>query len=152
MFRKLLPLLLLFSVIGGVQAQKISLSGYVRDAESGELLIGATVTLVNQKQGTYTNEYGYYSLSAPLDSVVVRYTFTGYAGVERRILVTKSERLDVELSPVDKELDVVVIEANSLEEKLTSTQMSMDNLSALEAKKIPALFGEVDVDQVEVVW
>ena len=59
MFRKLLPLLLLFSVIGGVQAQKISLSGYVRDAESGELLIGATVTLVNQKQGTYTNDYGY---------------------------------------------------------------------------------------------
>lgn len=145
MFRKT-PLLLLFLLIcGSLHAQKISLSGYVRDAESGELLIGATVNLVNQKQGTYTNEFGYYSISAPADSVLMRFTSTGYQGVEKRILVTKSERIDIELKPVDKELDVVVIEANSLSEKLTSTQMSMDQLSGVEAKKIPALFGEVDI-------
>jgi hypothetical protein len=145
MLRKM-PLLLLFSLVCTfLHAQKTSLSGYVRDAESGELLIGATVTLVNQNQGAYTNEYGYYSLSAPLDSVLIRYTFTGYAGIEKRVKLTQSERIDVELSPKDKELDAIVIEANSLEEKLTSTQMSMDQLSVIEAKKIPALFGEVDV-------
>lgn len=145
MFGKtLLSLLLVLSFVG-VHGQKATLSGYVRDAETGELLIGATVNLVVQKQGTYTNEYGFYSITVPNDSVVVRYTFTGYEGVEKRMLIDKSLQLDIELAPVGKTLDDVVIEANSLEDKLKSTQMSMDQLSVVEAKKIPALFGEVDV-------
>jgi hypothetical protein len=145
MFKKAVFLLLLFLAAFGVQAQKFSLSGHVRDAETGELLIGATISAPDLKVGAYSNDYGYYSLFLPSDSVLVRYSFTGYQSQEKKFKLDKNEISEISLSPVDRTLDDVVIEANSLEDKLKSTQMSMDQLSALDAKKIPALFGEVDI-------
>ena len=40
-----------------------TVSGYMRDAATGEELIGATVTMANSGTGTIANEYGYYALS-----------------------------------------------------------------------------------------
>jgi hypothetical protein len=45
-------------------AQKISISGYVKDAASIEALIGASVVNINTKSGASTNQYGFFSLSA----------------------------------------------------------------------------------------
>ena len=42
---------------------KFTLNGYVRDAESGESLIGATVYINEISSGTITNPYGFYSIT-----------------------------------------------------------------------------------------
>jgi len=46
-----------------VNAQKITISGYVKDIASKEALIGATIVNANNKSGTTTNQYGYFSLT-----------------------------------------------------------------------------------------
>lgn len=128
------------------QKGRHSVFGYVKDSETGESLIGATVAIVEQEIGMVTNAYGYYSLSTTSsDSVTIRFSYIGYGLVEKRLLWDHDTSLDVELTPEGSQLDVVVIEGNSLEEKLNSSQMSMDQLSMVEAKKLPALFGEVDI-------
>ena len=38
-----------------------TLSGYIRDSESNEALIGATVFVAELEKGTISNEFGYYS-------------------------------------------------------------------------------------------
>ena len=60
-------------------AQKITISGYVKDAASKEALIGASVVNANNKTGTSTNQYGFYSLTVPVaDTIELLISFQGY--------------------------------------------------------------------------
>jgi hypothetical protein len=130
----------------GLHAQAtITVSGTVREAASGETIIGASVVAPALSIGTYTNDYGFYSLSLPVseDSVTLRITFAGYQTQQPGVLPKTDQKLDVQLAPAS--LDEVVIEAESFKEQLNSTQMSVERVSIREAKKIPALFGEVDI-------
>jgi hypothetical protein len=63
--KKLLFGLLCFLSVSAFAQDKTTLSGYVRDAETGEVLIGATVFIPDAMHGTYTNSYGFYSLTVP---------------------------------------------------------------------------------------
>ncbi|TAE46693.1 MAG: TonB-dependent receptor [Bacteroidetes bacterium] len=140
--------LLFFSLIlpSFLFAQKtVTLSGVVREAETGETLIGASVVAPSLGKGTYTNDYGYYSLSLPAgsDSVQIRFIYAGYTTSAKTLIISADMRIDVELSVAS--LDEVVIEADSYEEQLNSTQMSVERISMKEAKLIPALLGEVDI-------
>ena len=59
--------LLLFSF--NIQAQNVNISGTVTDAESGETITGAIVSVPDLPGiGTATNAYGFYSLSLPVGS------------------------------------------------------------------------------------
>ncbi|MCK5338607.1 MAG: carboxypeptidase-like regulatory domain-containing protein, partial [Bacteroidales bacterium] len=46
---------------------KKTISGFVKDAETGEDLIGATIYIEELKSGTVTNTYGYYSIRLEQD-------------------------------------------------------------------------------------
>ena len=60
-------------------AQKITISGYVKDAASKEALIGASVASVNSKVGTSTNQYGFFTLTfQPTDTVDLIISYSGY--------------------------------------------------------------------------
>ena len=43
--------------------EKFTINGYVKDANAGETLIGATVFVKELGTGTTTNEYGFYSIT-----------------------------------------------------------------------------------------
>ncbi|HEX2934403.1 MAG TPA: carboxypeptidase-like regulatory domain-containing protein, partial [Bacteroidales bacterium] len=77
-FRTFLILLILCSsnlqtfADGDKSADRYTLSGYIKDAENGEVLIGATVYISNLKIGAVTNLYGFYSITlAPGDYKVI---------------------------------------------------------------------------------
>lgn len=46
-------------------SQNVTVSGYLKDAETGETLIGATVYSTKTKTRASANTYGFYSLSLP---------------------------------------------------------------------------------------
>ena len=124
---------------------KFTISGYIYEASSGESLIGATIAVPSLKKGTYSNEYGFYSLTLPAnaDSLELVFSFSGYERQKRSILLNKDLSIDINLD--FKVLEEVVIEAEGFEEQLSSTQMSVERLSMRDAKKIPAFLGEVDI-------
>lgn len=125
--------------------QKYTLSGYIYEASTGESLIGATIAVPALKKGTYSNEYGFYSLTLDEnpDSLEVSYSFSGYRAQKFKILLNKDQALDINLDFA--QLKEIVIEAEGFEEQLSSTQMSVERLSMRDAKKIPAFLGEVDI-------
>ena len=57
--------LLLGTIIAGAQTRTVVLSGYVRDAESGEPLPQAVVYLEDKKTGVAADGVGFYSLHVP---------------------------------------------------------------------------------------
>ena len=60
-----------------IYSQKISISGYVTDAKTGDRLIDAVVFDTISKVGTYANEHGFYSLSVAGDSAVLEVSYIG---------------------------------------------------------------------------
>jgi hypothetical protein len=55
---------LLFSIFSAAQS-RFTISGFVRERGSQELLPGVNIYLPEQRAGTTTNNYGFYSLSLP---------------------------------------------------------------------------------------
>ncbi|HSI89718.1 MAG TPA: carboxypeptidase-like regulatory domain-containing protein, partial [Adhaeribacter sp.] len=122
-----------------------TVSGTLRDAASGEALIGATAFIPSLSKGATTDISGNYKLLVPAGSYTIQFSYLGYQTVTKQITVSKDLKLNTDLPVASSELKEVVIEAGSLSQKLTSNQMSVEQLTTREAKLLPALFGEVDL-------
>jgi hypothetical protein len=128
-----------------VAQERFTVSGSISDAENGETLIGATVFAPEAGEGTTTNEYGFYSLTLPAgDSITLDFSYVGFQTVQKRVLLTEDLTLNIELGS-GVQLEEVVVKANSFEEQLSSTDMSVETITTKEAKLIPVLLGESDI-------
>ena len=58
-------------------SQAFTISGTVKESSSGEPIIGAKVFDTKSKKGTLSNEYGFFSLTLPKDSVYLRVSYMG---------------------------------------------------------------------------
>ncbi len=127
-------------------AQQHTVSGYIRDAENGEVLIGATVSPVKlTSTGTVTNVYGFYSLTLPEGEYQVNFSYLGYESKFVDLVLTADTTITVELSNQEVELQEVVISGNRPENNVQDVKMSREELKIEKIKTLPALFGEVDV-------
>lgn len=139
--------MLLLSLSLAVPAQqKVSLSGYVQDADSGEELIGATVRVVELSgTGVATNAYGFYSLTLPAGEYTLEYNYVGYRKKQHEITLREDQKLNVQLLPADLELEGVVVSSQRQDANVADVNMSRERLSIEQVRKLPALFGEVDL-------
>lgn len=129
---------------GLLHAQNVTISGYIKDAASGEELINASI--VNQnRQGTVTNIYGFYSLTLPAGSYEFTVSYIGYETVVKSVKLTQSTTLDFELAEATNQLAEVEVTAKKLNENLTRAEMSTTQLTAKQIAAIPQFLGEFDV-------
>ena len=77
-------------------AQNVTLSGYIRDNGTGEELINASITNEN-RQGTVTNIYGFYSLTLPAGVYEFTVSYIGYEPIVKTLTINESQKLDFEL-------------------------------------------------------
>jgi hypothetical protein len=123
-----------------------TVSGTIRDKKTGEVLIGATVALMEQpRSGISSNSYGFYSISAPPGHYTLIVSFTDYGSDTLKVDLDKDTRLPIALSPVGAELEAVVISAQKKNENVTRPLMGVQKLSTSEIRSVPVLFGEKDV-------
>ena len=126
------------------QAQNVTLSGYIRDAASGEELISASI--VNEsRQGTVTNIYGFYSLTLPAGEYTFTISYIGYETMTKKINLNASQSVNFELKEATNELQEVQVTAKKLDENLNRAEMSTTQLTAKQIKTIPQFLGEFDV-------
>ncbi|MBC6698019.1 TonB-dependent receptor [Hymenobacter puniceus] len=144
----LVGLVLLWSVLGisAAQAQeRYQLSGFIRDANRNGLP-GATVAVPALAAGATADSTGFYSFLLPAGRHQLVISFIGYQSQNRDLNLTRAQRLSFTLAESSNTLGEVVVEGSgTLEQKLQTTQMSVERLTAAEAKLLPALFGEVDL-------
>lgn len=126
---------------------KFTLSGYVKDKASGETLIGANIINVNNNsQGATTNTYGFYSITLDQGTYKVGISYLGYENQFFEVDLTKNVSLNVDLSE-GLVIDEVVISAEKDDRRknVEGTQMGTVELPVENIKKLPAIFGEVDI-------
>lgn len=138
--------LLLIFFQGVLLAQtKTSLSGYIKDARNGEAMIGATVSVKEASAGSITNEYGFYSISVPPGTYTIQFSYVGYSPVIRTITLKEKTSLNIELKETETVLEEVVITDKEPSSNVTELKMSSEKMSVEMIRKLPQLFGEVDV-------
>jgi hypothetical protein len=125
--------------------QKQTVSGIVRDAQTGEELVGAVIKVADTSGlGTVTNSYGFFSLTLPKGKNTLIVGYVGYSEQSISVL-NDSKLLEVKLAPVSKELQTIEISARKADENVRSAAVSAVRLDIKELEKIPVLFGEKDL-------
>ncbi|MCL3779093.1 TonB-dependent receptor [Prolixibacteraceae bacterium JC049] len=139
---KLLLFFVLCSTITFAQ-KKVTISGYITDANTGEALINASVFEVNTYRGVTTNNYGFYSLTLPASQTTIAFSYVGYRAKYREIILNENKRIDIALNP--KQLEEVKVVAKRADDKVTSSQMSKVDIPIEKIQNLPAFLGEADV-------
>lgn len=141
-------LLLILMPLSGQIPKHFTISGYIKEAVSGESLIGVNIYLTNHKTGTVTNTYGFYSLTLPAtDSVELVASYVGFTPAIVKVPLDKDVELNIELK-ASIVLDEVTVTADRIEKQSESVKMSSIKLQVAQIKNVPSLLGEKDVLKV----
>lgn len=146
--RTLITAVIIFALYSyGFSQHKFTLSGQIKDAQSGEDLISATVYNQEYSLGTTSNLYGFYSLTLDGGSYKIKFSYLGYEDQIVEVDLSKDQVLNIELGESGALLGEVVISAEKEieDDNVESTAMSVDKVDIETVKKLPALFGEVDI-------
>jgi hypothetical protein len=140
-----LPIVLM---VNTASAQKLTVSGYVRDAASNEALISANVYDASMRRATTTNQYGFYSLTIQAaDSATIVVSHVGYHQQTRKMIATKDQRVDFLLRTAT-DLDTVVISAVRNDDNIRKSRTGVVHLPIREIRSLPMLMGEPDILKV----
>src|ERR1051325_5669533 len=93
----LLILLVLASAHAPAQQKKFTISGYVSEKGSKESLIGVGIYIPKLKKGFVTNNYGFYSITLPADTLVLVISYVGYETQKKQVVLDKDISLNIEM-------------------------------------------------------
>ena len=110
-----------------VFAQNRTLSGTVKDAATGEALIGVNVTGKGTTIGTVTDIDGKYTLELPKDVKDLVFSYIGYTNVEKPILALV---VDAAMAVEGKQLDELVVTGMAIKREKRSTSYATNTLKA----------------------
>jgi outer membrane receptor protein involved in Fe transport len=122
-------LILTITLIAGTTGK---LAGYVKDAATGDALIGVNVILEGTNYGAATDVNGFYVINnLPPGAYKVNFSAIGYQKkqfVNVKVSVDFTTSLDVELNTATIELETIVVEAQAplVRKDLTSSQVTID--------------------------
>ena len=146
------PLFLLLGILlfpHVVLAQKTyTVSGYIKEGETGEDMISATVYIKELLKGTTTNLYGFYSITVPEGNYNLIVSYLGFETITQEIGLTKDLRVNVELKSKMITTEEVVIEAERADKNVGSSTMGTVEMEMEQIQILPALLGEVDILKV----
>lgn len=119
------------------------MTGYVRNAKTGEPVANATVSIDSVYFAT-TDMDGYYSVSAPIGNRQLKVTQAGMKDSKFKLIVYSKGKLNVDMEEQVRTLKEVVISSNRTT-NVRAVQMGVQRLTMENIRKIPTVFGEADV-------
>ena len=126
--------------------KKYTISGTVKDASTGEALIGATFIIKQSAQnGTASNSYGFYSISAPAGMDTLLVTYVGYSPAAYGVDMHGNKTINVSLNSKSNLTEVVINGRARNNENVTSPQMGVEKLDMSQINNVPVLLGERDI-------
>lgn len=132
-------LIILIFIVGNLNAQKVTVSGYIYNNKNKESLPGAVVINKTTNQSTTTNDYGYYSIVVDVNTETeLEIRYVGFNPLHTTTNTNKNLVKNFYLTE-GAELEAVYITSSRLKD------MSTFELSAEQIKLFPSLAGEKDI-------
>lgn len=143
---RLIIVAILLSVFSGAFSQKnYTLSGTITDAESGEDLAGALLSVKNASYNTISNPYGFYSITLPEGDYGIEIQFVGYENQLLKVDLYSGQVINFRMNPVSFNLDDIEVSGQRADHNITSLGMGSVKISPKQIESIPVLFGERDL-------
>ncbi|HET8829918.1 MAG TPA: carboxypeptidase-like regulatory domain-containing protein [Pelobium sp.] len=125
---------------------RATISGYVRDAETGQPLVGAYLLTQNEKKNIITNDAGFYSMELPTGDDRLTIRIVGQKETFRKIRVHSSGKFNIDVNSAMISLQEIVI--SQTPKNLGRTQLGIDKIDIQSIKQVPTVFGEPDIIKV----
>jgi TonB dependent receptor/CarboxypepD_reg-like domain/TonB-dependent Receptor Plug Domain len=127
--------------------KKYTISGYVKDAESGETVIAANIG-IKGKNGMMSNQYGFWSATLLQGNYQIVTSHIGYKPSIISINVTKDTSVNILLQNGTALSEEVVVTSTKRENNVRAAQMGKITLPIEQIRSVPAFMGEVDLLKV----
>lgn len=146
LLRKFLFLTIFFvASITYTHAQKITISGFIKDSLTGESLQGANIAIEPSGKGVMSNAYGFFSITLEAGKYNMLVSYVGYQPKQIQLNAAKDVQADVLLIPAAYASTQVTVIGRKRESNVQSAQMGRVDLTMERIKQIPAFLGEVDI-------
>ena len=124
-------------------SQNVTISGYVKNSDSYENLINATVRIEKTDQAVFTNEFGFYSLKIKKnDTVKIIASYIGFQPVEKSIIANSNKTIDFLLTE-NNNIDSIIV--SPVETINQTKEVGSHILELKQIKALPSLGGEKDI-------
>jgi len=123
----------------------IVLSGVIKDDDTGEVIVGATLFDQNSGLGTLTDEEGKFELELPLGTYELSVQYIGYQSVLIDLGIYESAEIDFTMAVQSLSILEVVVEAERPDENIKNAEVGIETLSQKEMKSLSVFAGEADV-------
>ncbi len=124
---------------------KYTISGFVKDAQTGESVIGANLVIAANGKGVTTNQYGFYSITLPAGNFTFVASHVGYSADVLNLILSKDTVMQILLQPESNLSQEVVVTSTKRANNVRDAQMGRIELPMEQIKKLPAFLGEVDI-------
>ena len=109
-------------------------------------MISASVYISNEKRGTTTNSYGFYSISVKqADSIGIVISYQGYTPQLFTVSGSTDQTLDYNLQEKSNDLNGVIVSSAKNNNNISKARMSVINIPMKQIKTLPAIAGERDI-------
>ena len=116
-------------IINGMTIAQATVTGTIKDAATGETLIGASIQIDGTITGTITDIDGNFNLKVKETPATLIISYTGYETVRRE--VTGDARLDVSIGTDAIMADEVVVSASRVEESILQSPVTIEKLDLI---------------------
>lgn len=130
-------------VVAADSVRMVSVSGFCRDAVTGEPMVGAHVSDTLLGRAVACNEHGFFSLRVPTGRVPLRATFVGYSPEDRGVVLMSDTLVSIRLRP-----QLLLEQVDVLADDDAASEAARENYTDLpmeQVKAFPALLGEYDL-------
>ena len=126
---------------------KVIMTGYVRNINSGEAIVGASIYEAEVHTRVITDQFGYYSIALPPGRHVLSIKAPAMRDTRRNIALYANGSLNIDMKEQVISLKEVKISAEKVA-NVRSTEMGVAKLDIKSIKQVPTVFGEADVLRV----
>jgi len=129
----------------GLSSSKTAtISGYVRDFESGDPVTGANIYILEIKKGVSTDKNGYYTLTLPKGNHILNCSCIGMEPARRIVNLYSDGKLDIEMiTRVNLLKDISILATG--EGNLSRIEMGLEKIDIITLKSIPSLLGDPNI-------
>lgn len=137
-YKTLTSSILCLLVCGTWLNAQVTVKGKVRDAETGDELIGASIALSDGSGGTLTNYDGEFSLKVDALPVTLKVSYTGYEA-QTLTITDAAKRLDVRMSTASLIMEEAIVVGQRIDDKQKAAPLTIENMDAIAIKQTAAV-------------
>ena len=130
-----------------IEGKTSVVSGVIKDKETGEPLIGATIYLEELAKGVVTDVNGHFTMAIPAGNYNTLFSCLGMEEIRYRLEVRSDGVLNIEMGSKLYPIDEIVVKSSTYH-NVRGTQMGFTQISIKNIKEIPMVMGEKDVLKV----